>query len=262
LAELGWRRGAVNVLSFLGDLSYWEGEYATAQSLLEQGLALARELGAEALYCSALVRLGQIAIDTDDLSRASALLEESLRASARLGDRQSLAGALAACAQLAAVGGDARRALRLASAAGTLRGGPTVGGPTSAVRAQARGRERTERRLATARAALGEPTATQAWVEGEALSWEAATAEALAACGSSSVRSNSIGSAKRVPGGLTGREAEVLRLVAEGKTNREIAGELVLSHKTVKRHLDNIFNKLGVSSRSAATAFALRAGVA
>jgi DNA-binding NarL/FixJ family response regulator len=56
--------------------------------------------------------------------------------------------------------------------------------------------------------------------------------------------------------GLTAREVEVLRLVAAGKTNRVIAGELFLSEKTVARHLSNIFAKLGVSSRAAATAYA------
>ncbi|WP_181783701.1 helix-turn-helix transcriptional regulator, partial [Pseudonocardia pini] len=57
---------------------------------------------------------------------------------------------------------------------------------------------------------------------------------------------------------LTGRELQVLRLVATGMTNRAIAAELVLSEKTVARHLSNIFTKLGVSSRAAATAHAYR----
>jgi DNA-binding CsgD family transcriptional regulator len=56
--------------------------------------------------------------------------------------------------------------------------------------------------------------------------------------------------------GLTKRELEVLRLVARGQTNRSIAGELVLSERTVDRHVSNIFGKLGVSSRTAATAYA------
>ena len=62
--------------------------------------------------------------------------------------------------------------------------------------------------------------------------------------------------AKPSVAGLTAREVEVLRLVAAGKSNREIAAELYLSVKTVARHLSNIFYKIGVSSRTAATAFA------
>ena len=57
-------------------------------------------------------------------------------------------------------------------------------------------------------------------------------------------------------GSLTPREIEVIRLVAAGKTNRAIAADLVISEKTVARHLSNIFDKLGVSSRAAATAYA------
>ena len=56
--------------------------------------------------------------------------------------------------------------------------------------------------------------------------------------------------------GLTQRELEVLRLLATGKTNRAIAAELVLSEKTVARHVSNIFTKLDLSSRAAATAYA------
>jgi DNA-binding CsgD family transcriptional regulator len=59
-----------------------------------------------------------------------------------------------------------------------------------------------------------------------------------------------------VPGGLTRREVDVLRLVASGSSTPEIARALVLSHKTVERHLANIFAKLGVSSRTAAARFA------
>lgn len=56
--------------------------------------------------------------------------------------------------------------------------------------------------------------------------------------------------------GLTARELQVLRLIATGKTNHAIAAELVLSEKTVERHASNLFTKLGVSSRAAATAYA------
>ncbi len=62
-------------------------------------------------------------------------------------------------------------------------------------------------------------------------------------------------------GGLTSRELEVLRLVATGRTNRSIAADLFLSEKTVARHVSNIFSKLGVSSRTAATAYAYEHGL-
>jgi ATP/maltotriose-dependent transcriptional regulator MalT len=67
--------------------------------------------------------------------------------------------------------------------------------------------------------------------------------------------------ATRAAGGLTAREVEVLGLVATGKTNRAIAADLFLSEKTVARHVSNIFTKLGVSSRSAATAYAYENGL-
>jgi DNA-binding NarL/FixJ family response regulator len=59
-----------------------------------------------------------------------------------------------------------------------------------------------------------------------------------------------------LPAGLTEREVEVLRLVATGSSNPEIATALVLSEKTVARHLSNIFTKLDVRTRTAAAAFA------
>jgi DNA-binding NarL/FixJ family response regulator len=62
--------------------------------------------------------------------------------------------------------------------------------------------------------------------------------------------------------GLSDREVEVLRLVAEGLTNRDIADALFLSEKTVARHLTTIFTKIGVENRAGATAFAFRHGLA
>lgn len=64
------------------------------------------------------------------------------------------------------------------------------------------------------------------------------------------------GAAPPIPGGLSARELEVLRLVAAGRTNREIAADLGISGRTVDRHVSNIYTKLEISSRAAATAFA------
>ena len=68
-------------------------------------------------------------------------------------------------------------------------------------------------------------------------------------------------STSETPSPLTGREAQVLQLVAAGKTNRQIADDLVISEKTVARHLANIFTKINVSSRSAATGYAYEHGL-
>jgi DNA-binding CsgD family transcriptional regulator len=62
-------------------------------------------------------------------------------------------------------------------------------------------------------------------------------------------------------GGLSPRELEVLRLLATGATNRAVADQLFLSERTVARHVSNIFGKLGVSSRAAATAYAYEHGL-
>jgi len=106
-----------------------------------------------------------------------------------------------------------------------------------------------------------------AWAAGAALSPARAVTEALAALDAiapAAVRAPAVRSGAgrpRRPGGLTVRETEVLRLVAEGRTDRQIAAALVLSETTVGRHLTHIYTKLGVSSRAAATAVALRAGL-
>ena len=64
-----------------------------------------------------------------------------------------------------------------------------------------------------------------------------------------------------LPDGLTAREAEVLRLVAAGQTNKEIASELVLSVHTVERHLANAYRKMSVRNRADATAYVLKAAL-
>jgi DNA-binding CsgD family transcriptional regulator len=86
--------------------------------------------------------------------------------------------------------------------------------------------------------------------------------ERLGAAADAAAIAERLGERTGVPGRLTEREAEVLRLVAAGRSNRQIATELVISEHTVARHVQNIFAKLDVSSRSAATAFAFEHGLA
>jgi ATP/maltotriose-dependent transcriptional regulator MalT len=113
----------------------------------------------------------------------------------------------------------------------------------------------TRRVLALACRAVGDAEGAEL-----ALGWSLGVFERLGAAAESARTAELLGARQRVAG-LTLREIEVLRLVAAGKSNREIAAELYLSAKTVARHLSNIFHKIGVSSRTAATAFAYEHGL-
>jgi DNA-binding NarL/FixJ family response regulator len=106
--------------------------------------------------------------------------------------------------------------------------------------------------IGTATAALGDDEGATIEIEAARSCFERLGARAEARRAAALVSSSS-----DRPAGLTAREAEVLRLIAAGNSNRDVAGTLVLSQHTVARHVQNIYAKLGVSSRAAATAFAV-----
>jgi DNA-binding NarL/FixJ family response regulator len=112
--------------------------------------------------------------------------------------------------------------------------------------------------MATTRRILGAACRAVGDDEGAESSFRAALAifERLGADGECAQVLTLQAGAPALPSGLTPREAEVLRLVASGSTNKQMAADLSLSEKTIERHLSNIFTKIGVSSRAAATAFA------
>jgi len=111
-----------------------------------------------------------------------------------------------------------------------------------------------ERSVAAARAHLGEKPFAAAWAQGRTMTPE----QALAAEGQPllSTPTPSARPAATSPDGLTAREVEVLRLLAQGLTDAQMAEQLVLSLHTVHAHLRTIYSKLGVTSRSAATRYA------
>ena len=103
----------------------------------------------------------------------------------------------------------------------------------------------------------------RAIADGETLGLDARVARWRALRGGSAPLESgkSVSGADAAGAGLSGREVQVLALVATGMTNREIATDLVISEKTVARHVSNIFTKIGVSSRAAATAYAYEHGL-
>jgi len=259
-----YARTVVDALSGLGALAHDRGDDGAAHARFEDGLARARRHGAIPRVAQALADLGEVAHAQGDCATAGALHRESLAIRRELGLRPGIAHSLEGIAQLAAARGQPAPALRLGSAAAALRA-------TTGVRRPPVERARLGARLREARRALGGGAAA-AWAAGGALSPAQAATEALVTLaavapaappgGAPRPGAPSRGTTRRrLPGGLTAREAEVLLLVAAGHTDRQIAAALVLSETTVGRHLSNIYAKLGVSSRAAATAFALRAGL-
>ena len=118
--------------------------------------------------------------------------------------------------------------------------------------------------LAMAKRALDETAFSTAWAEGRAMSLEESIAEALAVeVGTEPPAPAPVADARRYGpvANLTAAEAQVLRLLAGGRTTKEIAAELVVAVSTVDRHLTHIYQKLGVSNRAGAVAFALTQGL-
>jgi len=114
-----------------------------------------------------------------------------------------------------------------------------------------------ERLVANVHSQLGEKTFATAWAEGREITPEQALAMQGSEIVSIPTTTATIPSITH-PAGLTEREVQVLRLVAGGLTNNEIAEELGLSEKTIAHHLTHIFNKTNSENRAAAAAYAIR----
>jgi ATP/maltotriose-dependent transcriptional regulator MalT len=259
-----------------GDVRRRLGDLAGAEAAFER----AHELGFEPQPGLALLRLAQGKVEAAIAALRVAITGTS---GGRL-HRTRLLWAFADAA-LAAADPDAGRSAAdeldaiardsnapvLAASAATVRGslllaeGDVPGAMTSLRRAGALWQElRLPYEGARARMAYGLALRAAGDEDGARLELRAALAafERLGAAGDAAAASDLLGGPKELPRGLTAREAEVLRLVASGKTNRDIAVELVISEHTVARHLQNMFVKLGVASRAAATAFAYEHGLA
>jgi DNA-binding NarL/FixJ family response regulator len=127
-------------------------------------------------------------------------------------------------------------------------------------------RDEYEREVAVTRRALSADQFAAAWAAGRALPVAEAVAEALTVAATLAVAPAPAAARRASPPtldvrGLTAREMEVLRLLAAGQSNREIADALFISPRTVKAHVTVIMAKLGVGSRTGAVAYAHRHGL-
>jgi ATP/maltotriose-dependent transcriptional regulator MalT len=252
-----------------GEVRRLRGEFAEA----EEAYRRASQLGSEPQPGLALMRLAQgnhdaaaasirrvVGETTDRLRRASMLpiYAEIMLATGAIEEAQS------ACRELEEIceecDSDMLRAM-LASARGAveLEAGDPAGALVS-LRHASRAWQELEAPYEAARARVLVGQACHALGDEEAfiLELEAARScfEELGAVPDVVAVDSLTGAEKTAAHGLTARELEVLRLIATGKSNRDIASALVISEHTVARHVQNIFRKIGVASRTAAGAFA------
>jgi non-specific serine/threonine protein kinase len=247
-----------SILVHLGTSARDEHDYTRAQALYEEGLAHFQALGADWDAADARCYLGQVAQARGDDARAGELFHDSLARWRAIGTLQwkGIADCLEGLAGICTLQQQFEEAARLFGAAAALRE-LLQGSPSPLARTSA------EDKHAGLRAHLDEAAFAAAWAAGRALSTEEAVDFALALPAISASTSSPVGPGAvspppvTYPAGLTAREVEVLRLLAQGLTYEQIAEQLIISPRTVNRHLTVIYTKLNVTSRHAATRFAL-----
>jgi non-specific serine/threonine protein kinase len=268
LREMEHKPGTAGMLSNLGALAELRGEYARATALFDKSLTLKRELSDRRGIASSLNGLALVAVDQGETVRAAALVEEGLGIYRALEDGAGVAACLLRLAIVVAAQHAPDRAARLLGAAEAL-------AAASGYALRSADRAHHNRTLAAVRSGLAEEAFAAAWAAGQAMTENQAVAYALEEGSGRSVvvddkhaprtgrAATRMAEPVRVhPDRLTAREVEVLRLLAHGQSNRQIAEELVVSVYTVARHLVNIYAKIGARGRADATAYALRHNLA
>ncbi len=253
--QVGYKRNIGLSILFLGMVAFLQGDVTAARSLLEESLVLFKEVGERGRIAEVFASQGLISFGQGDYTAARALLEESLKIALELDYKWDIAGCLEGLAAVVAAQGEPVRAVWCMSAAQTLR--ETIGTPLPSLSQALH-----EFTIVSARTQLGEQAFAAARAKGCTMTLEqplaaegAVTIPGTAPAGPSSVPHPR--KAPPSPDGLTAREVEVLRVVAQGLTNEQVAQRLVISPRTVDTHLTSIYNKIGVSSRSAATRYAM-----
>ncbi|MFN8678160.1 MAG: LuxR C-terminal-related transcriptional regulator [Thermomicrobiales bacterium] len=233
-------------LANLAVIARTQGDYLLATKRLELALQAARTAHYTTGMILTLGDLGDLARDQGDHARALRFYREALALGQARPRTRVVADVMEAIGIVAAAAGEAEAAARLLGAAGMLRErmGLRFRVPEN--------QEALEQAIAACRASLGTHRFDAAWAAGRSLS----PAEAVAAALDPLPSPDPTGGIS-----LTPREAEILRLLASGMTDPAIAAGLFISPRTVENHVARIFSKLGVRTRTAATAAAIARGL-
>ncbi|MDQ2683465.1 MAG: tetratricopeptide repeat protein [Chloroflexota bacterium] len=240
----------------MGVLAVRRGDIDGAEAWFSDALAVARQTGALWAISAALRGLGQVTSLRGHHAEALGMLRESLDLAWRLQDRVAIVLTIPTVAEALTAAGEAEGAVLLFGAttaardvlireAGSLSRLLTHHDPT----------------IQTLRVRLGHSAFEQAWAAGRGLNIERAVGEAIALVDRTLANQGHRRRGDKLPGGLSEREAEVLRLAASGLSNAEMAERLFLSPHTVRAHLQHIYTKLGLASRAEAVRYAIEHGL-
>jgi non-specific serine/threonine protein kinase len=243
--RLDFQLGVALALEGLGTVARSNGDLAVARRRYAEALSVFREMGALLPAIQALIGSGYAALGQHDPSAARIDFGEALDMALSVGQRQHVVNALDGLVLVAAGEERPERVLKMVAATEAVRvasGSPPAG---EAVRSA----------VGEARAKVGPDRADALAAEGAAMNLEQAIA-----CARESDAPLTLVRAT-APGGLTQREIEVVHLLGQGRSNREIADELVISVRTVERHVENVLGKLELGSRSQVVVWAAQRGL-
>jgi predicted ATPase/DNA-binding CsgD family transcriptional regulator len=231
-------------LSLMGQIALLQGEIEPAEAFLSESIQLSHEMGDRRTMARTRLLLGYMAMTQGNEAIARAQYEEGLTLAIELGIVSTIASGLKGLGCVAATQGHYTWSALLWGAAENFPESLNVAIPQAI----------TERARAATRIQLGVSAFEKTLADGRDLT----PVQALAAHKVFPIQTARRGTpTSPYPAGLTAREVEVLRLVAEGLTDAQVAERFVISLRTVNTHLTSIYNKLGVSSRAAATRFAV-----
>lgn len=256
LLEVGDQDGVAALLGNTGYVALMRGDLARALTRSEESLAIYRALNSAHGTASMLATIGRTLVKQGDYTRATIRLREGLALSRHLSNSGYIAASLEGLAGAATGQGRWERAARLYGAAARL-------SETSGIVSRPFNRKMNEHFIAVIRDHLKEADFEAQWILGRAMTVDDAIAEGLATDQADvwADTSTDLGLPDHLTS-LTARERAVLRLLADGLSDREIAESLSISPRTVGGHVTNLLAKLGVTSRTAAAAFAIRHGLA
>lgn len=254
------------VLSGLGELEIRRGRLDQAKNHLQESLSLRLALGERWGVAASLGSLGWVALLRREFGRMKELLQESMAIRTDIGDRGGIAWCLEKLAQSRQL---QARALPSAHRGPAFRQAAQLLGAASALRASVHSvvdpadQAEYEQLQENLRRSLGGRAFDDAWVQGSDVPLEQVVDLALSpTIEPSDAEELTVGQVEKIRfGGLTRREREAAGLIAQGKTNREIAQIMVVRVKTIETYVTRILNKLGFNSRVHIATWALEVGL-